>query len=100
MTTEQTPSARLSVIHSGDNARALADNVTRAYENQRKKLRDLESEHRLARAKLEDDYQKRIDDLHHEIDEACRNLDQRFNGQIGDARRELEAIAKMRAGNA
>lgn len=98
MTNDQPTTRSFSLIQGGESARALTDNVTRAYDAARKKLRDLESEHRLARAKLEDDYQKRIDDLHHEIDEACRSLDQRFTGQIDDARREVEAIRKMRGG--
>lgn len=95
--TNDTPRT-FAVVQGGESSRALADNLTRAFEAARKKLRDLESEHRMARAKLEDEYQKRIDDLHAEIDEACRSLDHRFNGQIDDARREVEAIRKMRAG--
>lgn len=71
-------------------------NAARLYGDQRAKIRDLESAHMLERAKLVDDYRRRMADLEYEAIEAVRKLDQQQLGIIAEAKQVLAKLGNMR----
>lgn len=81
---------------SSTNVEAFLDHATKLYAGQRIKVRDLESAYLLERAKLMDQFERRLADLRHEALEALRSLDNRHTAVIGDAKQVLQKLGQMR----
>lgn len=74
----------------------LVAEVEKAHADQRCKVRDLEGEHELARAKLIDGYRRKAHDLNNEADEALRLLDQRHEKMLSAEKQTLETLERLR----
>jgi len=76
--------------------KAFMEKSAGMYERQRKILLDLEAGYDASRAKIVDDYRRRMDDLQHEAVEAVRSLDATQHKTIGEAKQILQALGRMR----
>lgn len=81
---------------AGSEAESFLANGARLLDKQRRKILEMESQNEFARVKLIDDYRVKLRDLEHEASEALREFDEQFDKDLGDAKRILDALAKMR----
>lgn len=86
-------------LHVVEQDRTVAEFVHQGehlYEKQRAVVRDLVTRHNLERAKMVDDYRRRLDDLIFEESEVLRRLDNRNAKELAEAQSLLDALERLR----
>jgi hypothetical protein len=68
------------------------------YNDQRRRIIELEAEHERARTDMKNDFGKKLADIAHEGAEALRKLDTEHRQRLADEQGKLQAIERLRHG--